>query len=96
MVENELISWATDNIVNLLVIFGVMAGVARTIDHRYQQKLDDEVEGLELKHKDDINNLSTTFQGKIDELHRNLNRLDDFVMDRLFPNKRGTRRDVHQ
>lgn len=85
MVENELISWATDNIVNLLVIAGVIAGGLKAVDHHYQNKLDEEVATLKEWHDNDLKAIKESVKDKVEDLYRNIDRLETLIMSLILP-----------
>jgi hypothetical protein len=76
---DDIITWASDNLVNLLVIVGMVVAAAKTVDHRYKQKLEEEIARLEESHVNDIESLTKQLQDKFDELFRSINRLDGII-----------------
>jgi hypothetical protein len=85
LVENELVSWATDNIVNLLIIAGVIAGGLKAVDHHYQQKIDDEITGIKDRYEDEMKSLKESLKEKIQDLYHNVDRLENIIMSLILP-----------
>jgi hypothetical protein len=85
LVENELVSWATDNIVNLLIIAGVVAGGLKAVDHHYQQKIDDEITNLKERYEEDLKTLKESVKDKIQDLYWNMDRLENIIMSLILP-----------
>jgi hypothetical protein len=76
---DDIITWASDNLVNLLIIVGMMLTAAKAVDYRYKQRLDEEVARLEEAHEDDIITLTKQIQDRFEEAFRSINRLDGII-----------------
>jgi len=86
VVENTIMDFLNNgDLVRLLTIAGVIAGVGKAIDRRYQTRLENVKEGLEQAHEDDIKALCKQVEDKFAELLRSYRELKEDIREITFP-----------
>jgi hypothetical protein len=90
LVADDIVTWVVDNLVNILVISGMLAGLAKFVHHRVMQKIDEDRERLaqrlddyivdnEKKQKEIVDGLKELIENKFREALRDINRVDNLI-----------------
>ena len=80
---------SSDDLVNLLIVAGIIVGVGKWLHGRYQSKLEEEISAVEKQHKDDIAAVHKSVEDKFAELLRYYNGLQRMFMSVFGPRFAG-------